>query len=78
MRSLLKLCVFYIARTNISVNSKHDHPPGDSQVLTARGVECSPNFLCPGGRGFEFEKFPTVLKENAGISRFVSKKLEAA
>ena len=35
--------------------------PGDSHVLTAKGV--LPNFLCPAHQGFELEKFPTVLKE---------------
>ena len=55
--------------------------PGDSHVLTAREVGFSPNFLCPGGRGFESEKLSAVSqfrKKNAGISRFVSKKKEAA
>ena len=37
--------------------------PGDSHVLTAQGVGFLPNNLCPGGRGFELEKFSTVLKE---------------
>ena len=37
--------------------------PGDSHVLTARGVGFLPNFLCPGRRGFELENFSTVLKE---------------
>ena len=36
----------------------------DSHVLTTRGVGFSPNFLCPGGRGFELEKLSAVLKEN--------------
>ena len=38
--------------------------PGDSHIATARGVGFSPNFICPGegGRGFEIEKFSTVLK----------------
>ena len=31
-----------------------------------------------GDWGFELEKFSTVLKKNAAISRFVSKKVEAA
>ena len=39
----------------------------DSHVLTARGVRSSPNFLCPGARGFEFEKFSTVLNRNFSI-----------
>ena len=52
----------------VSVNFKPDHPPpratpGDSHVPTARGVRFLPNFLCLGGRGFELEKFSTVLKE---------------
>ena len=37
--------------------------PGDSHVFTASGVAFSPNFFCPGGRGFKLEKFATVLKE---------------
>ena len=50
----------------VSVNSKPDYPPDDPQdshVPTARGVRFSPNFLCPEGRGFELEKFSTVLEE---------------
>ena len=56
-------------------------PPGDP-----RGFALS---HCPGGRvfaqlsllggqGFELKKFVIVLKENAGTSRFVSKKPGAA
>ena len=52
--------------------------PRDSQVLTARVVEFSPNFLCPGGLGFELEEFSTVLKEKCRTPEFVSKKPEAA
>ena len=37
--------------------------PKDSHVLTAQGVMFSPNFLFPGDRGSESEKFSTVLKE---------------
>ena len=52
----------------VSVNSKPDYlptraTPGDLQVLTVRGVGFSPSFLCPGGQGYELEKFSTVLKE---------------
>ena len=36
------------------------------------------NYLCPVGGGVESETFCTVLKENGGTSRFVSKKLKAA
>ena len=40
----------------------HVHMP--MHVLTARGrVGFSPNFLCPGGWGFELEKVSTGLKE---------------
>ena len=57
----------YLFNTYVSVSYKPDHPPratpGDSHVFTASGVGFLPNFLCPGGRGFELEKFPTVLKE---------------
>ena len=48
---------------NVSVNSKPDYPHGDSHISTAREVGFLPNFVCPGGRGFESEKFSTVLKE---------------
>ena len=66
----------------VSVNSKPDLPyratPGDSHVVTARGLGFGPTFFC-GGRGFELEKFSTLLKENnAGTSRFVSKKTEGS
>ena len=37
--------------------------PGDSHVFTVPRVGFSPNFLCPEARGFESEKFSTVLKE---------------
>ena len=37
--------------------------PGDSHVLTARGIQFSPNHICPGSRGFGSESFSTVLKE---------------
>ena len=52
----------------VSVNSKPDHPPlratpGESHVLTARGVGFFAQLSLPGGRGFELEKFFTVLKE---------------
>ena len=35
-------------------------PPGDPRGFARSpcpGVGCSPNLLCPGGRGFELEKF---------------------
>ena len=38
-------------------------PPGIHTFSPHGGVWFSPNFLCPGGRGFELEKFSTVLKE---------------
>ena len=44
--------------------------PGDSHVPTAREVRFSPNFLCPGYRGFESEKFFTVLKEKEKCRNF--------
>ena len=51
----------------VSVNSKPDHSPAGEPRGFARfhcsGVGISPNFHCPGDRGFESEKFPTVLKE---------------
>ena len=50
--------------------------PGDSHGFTITGVGFPPNFLCPGGRSLELEKFPAVLEGNAGTSRFVSKKPE--
>ena len=46
---------------NVSVNSKPDHPPG-IRTFSLPGVGFSQNFLCPGGRAFELEKFSTVLK----------------
>ena len=49
---------------NVSVNSKPDHPPpGDPRGIHTPGVGFSPSFLFPGARGFELEKFSTVLKE---------------
>ena len=68
---------------DVSANSKPDHPPGDSHVLTALGVGVSPNFLSRRIGDFELGKFSTVLKENwggggGGTSRFVSKKSESA
>ena len=59
-------CSLCVCLLNVSVSSKPDHPPGDPRdlhILTARGIRFLPNFLCLGGRGFELEKFPTVLKE---------------
>ena len=57
---------FYLG-CNVLVNSKPENPPwatpGDSDILTAQRVGFSPSFLCPGGQGFEFEKFSTLLKE---------------
>ena len=52
----------------VSVNSKPDHPPppGDPRGFAPShcpGVGFSPNFLCPGVRSFEIEKFSAVLKE---------------
>ena len=69
-----QLCLIFIllscsSSSYVSVNPKPDHPPplpgdpADSHVLTAWGVGFSPKFLCPGGRGFELEKFSTVLNE---------------
>ena len=37
--------------------------PGDSHVLTAPGSGFGPTLFASGSRGFELEKFPTVLKE---------------
>ena len=51
---------------NVSINSKPGHPPGRPLGFArphCPGVGFSPNFLCPEGRGFELEKFSTVLKE---------------
>ena len=48
----------------ISVNSKPDHPPGDSWRFThfqCSGVGFLPNFLWLGGVGFELEVFFSVL-----------------
>ena len=50
----------------LSVNSKPDHLPGDTQGLArshCSRVGFSSKFLCWGSRGFELEKFSTVLKE---------------
>ena len=53
--------------SQLPVNSKPDHPPGDPgdpHVFTAlAGIGFSPSLLCPEGSGFELEKFPAVLKE---------------
>ena len=61
-------------------------PPSPSPPVDPRGfarshcpgVGFSPNFLCPGDRGFEFEKFPTILKEKCWNFPFVSKRPGAA
>ena len=57
--------------TDVSVNSKSDHPPGIPRASPAIRtfslpvwVSVSRNFLCPGDPAFELEKFTTVLKEN--------------
>ena len=69
IRNMVRLLLMRgTSQGNVSVNSKPDHPPsqtipGDSLVFIAPGVGFSPNFLCPAGRGFQLEKFPTVLKE---------------
>ena len=70
---------------NVSVNSKPDHPPlpggrppGIRTFSLPRESSFRQTFFAREGRGFESEKFPTVLKKIAGTSRFVSKKLEAA
>ena len=69
---------------NVSVSSKHDHPPSpratprDSHVLIALGVRFSPDFLCPGVGVLNSRNLLQFEKKNAGISRIVSKKLEAA
>ena len=50
----------------VSFNSKPDHAPRQPRGFThfhGLGVGFSPNFLCPGGQGFELERFSTVLKE---------------
>ena len=40
--------------------------PGDSHVLPDRGGRIFAQLSLPGGRGFESEKFSTVLKEKCG------------
>ena len=55
-----------------------DNGVNDVNVLTARGVRFSPNFLCPGGQGFKLEKFSAVLKEKCRNSRSALRKLETA
>ena len=64
LSTISRPCLYEVGlKLNVSVNSKPDHSPGhpgDSHVLTAKGV--LPNFLCPGDQGFELEKFPAVLK----------------
>ena len=64
---LSQICAHRFEVINVSVSSKPDHLPGDPQGFALShfpGVRFFPNFLCPGGRGIEFEKFSTVLKEN--------------
>ena len=57
-----------LSRTYVSVNSKPDHPPPDRPLgirtfsLPRRSGFC-PTFFARRGRGFELEKFSTVLKE---------------
>ena len=66
-------------RANVSANSKPDHPPGRPQGFARShcpGGQVFAQLSLPGGSGFDSEKFPTVLKENAGNFRFISKKLE--
>ena len=64
------------------MNSKPDHSPrvtpGDSHVLTVRGIGISPNFLCPGGRGFELEFYSseTKLRELFGLFKRNRRQLE--
>ena len=63
--NFLKNYFFRGRYTNVSVNSKPDHTPGDPRGFAPShcpGVGFSPNFLCQGGRGFESEKFPTKQK----------------
>ena len=52
----------------VSVNSKPDHPPGRPSgirtfSLPPGGSGFRPTFFARGGRGFELEKFSTVLKK---------------
>ena len=66
---------------NVSSNSKPDHPlatPSDSHFLTLRWVGFSPNLLCPGIGVLNSRNFLQFWKKSAGISWYVSKKLEAA
>ena len=53
---------------NVSVNSKPDHPPpGDPQGFVRShhpGGRVFVQLSLPGGRGFELEKFSTVLKHD--------------
>ena len=46
--------------------------PRDSHVLIARAVGFSSNFLCPGARGFELEKFSAVLTKSTARNFAIS------
>ena len=54
-------CVHGHGQNYVSVNSKPDHPPGRAPGIRTfslpGGVGFSPNHLCPGGWGFQLEKW---------------------
>ena len=57
---------YTLIQTYVSVNSKPDHPPGRPPRIRTLSLPQGSGFrpiFFPGGRRFELEKFPTVLKE---------------
>ena len=58
--------IFETIRDYVWVNFKPDHPPDDPRGFARShcpGGQVFAQLLCPGRRGFEFEKFSAVLKE---------------
>ena len=64
-------------RSYVSFTSKPDHPRGFARSHCPE-ERVFAQLSLPGGQSFELGKFSTVWKKNAGTSRFVLKKPNAA